>query len=82
MIRPSLVLATLLAVVALSGCAVADGVAHLVKLGQQAQSKTASAAPVGQPAPPPAAVIAEEPPAPPPAPRDSIGVEELAPPRH
>ena len=81
MTRPSVVLATLLAVAALSGCAVADGVAHLVKLGQQAQSKTASAAPAAQPAVPPASVTAEDPPVPPPAPRDSIGVEELAPPR-
>ena len=78
MTRRCLALAAALSLLALSGCAVADGVAHLVKLGQgQGKPAAAPAAPAAvQPA---AATTDNTPPPPPPAPRDAIGVEELAP---
>ena len=78
--RLSLVLAVIATTLALSGCVVADGVAHLVKLGQGAQGKTASAPAAASPAAQPAAATADEAPPPPPAPRDTIRVEELSPP--
>lgn len=66
---------------ALSGCAVPDAVAHLVKkVNERNQSQHASeAAPA--PAVRPAAYDEPPPPSPAPAPRDSIEVEQLPPPR-
>ncbi len=72
------------AVLSLSGCIVGDGIAHLVKMTEQSQKKTADAPAEITSAPPaPAAPRDEAPPPPPPAAapsRSAVSVETLAPP--
>ncbi len=70
---------TLLLPLTMTGCAVGDGIAHLVKLanGRPASSNDQAKAPAATSAPAP--VEPDAPPAPAAAPRDDIKVESLPP---
>jgi hypothetical protein len=58
----------------LAGCAIPDGIAHLVKLWEQPSAEAPAS-------PPPAAAPAPEAPAPAAAPRNAVTTEELPPPK-
>lgn len=76
-------LALIVVVLSLSGCIVGDGIAHLVKLTEESQQKTAAAPAADSPASAPAARHDDAPAPPPPAAapsRSTVSVETLAPP--
>jgi len=66
----------------LTGCAIGDGVAHVVKLvGKHSGGSSDSSADASAPAPAAAPLEAAAPPQPAPAPTEKIQVEELPPPK-
>lgn len=74
---------SLMVILTLGGCALGDGVAHVVKLiDKNGDSKDDTATASAPAAPTAAPVDKDPPPAPEAAPRDDIKVESLPPPRN